>query len=166
MIVRIAEKPMLIREAIEADATGIAEVLHDIRELRSVAACPIEQTCAQVVKALAGAIPSPSSTVLVAVTGEGSIAGYCSVHWVPFLFFEGPEAYISELFVRQRDRSEGVGSALLEEVRSRAARNGCSRLSLLNGRDSEAYQRGFYLKRDWQERERMANFIQPIKHGG
>ena len=154
---------MLIREATESDVTGIAEVLHDITELKSVAACPVEQTRARVARALAEAVPSPSSTVLVAVTEDGAIAGYCSVHWVPFLFFDGPEAYISELFVRQRDRSAGVGTALLEEVRRRAERKGCSRLSLLNGRDSEAYQRGFYVGRQWQERERMANFILPLR---
>ncbi|MDR3406730.1 MAG: GNAT family N-acetyltransferase [Chthoniobacter sp.] len=154
---------MLIREATESDATGIADVLRDITELRAVVSGTVEQTRAQVARALASVVPSPSSTVLVAVTEEEAIAGYCSVHWVPFLFFDGPEAYISELFVRQCDRSAGVGTALLGEVRRRAELKGCSRLSLLNGRNSEAYQRGFYVGRQWQERERMANFILPLR---
>jgi len=154
---------MFIREATESDAPAIAAVLHDITELHSVTNCPIDETCALVTKALTTAVPSPSSVVLVAVVEDGSVAGYCSVHWAPFLFFDGPEGYITELFVRQRDRSAGVGSALLEEVRGRAVLKGCSRLSLLNGRNGEAYQRGFYAKRQWQERERMANFILPLK---
>jgi len=155
--------PMLIREATESDAMGIAEVLRDISELRSLADMTVEQTRARVIAALASAVASPASTVLVAVAGDGAIAGYCSAHWAPFLFFEGPEAYISELFVRQRDRNAGVGSALLEEIERRARRHGCSRLSLLNSRHSEAYRRGFYARRDWQERDRMANFILPLE---
>jgi len=34
---------------------------------------------------------------------------------------------------------------------------------LLNGRDSEAYKRNFYPQRGWVERERMANFIFPLR---
>jgi hypothetical protein len=64
--------------------------------------------------------------------------------------------------VRQRDRSAGAGSALLDEVRRRALLKGCSRLSLLNGRQGEAYRRGFYANRHWKERE-MANFVQLLK---
>jgi ribosomal protein S18 acetylase RimI-like enzyme len=154
---------MQIREATEADAPAIAAVLHDITELHSVTNCSVEQTCARVAQALSIAVPSSSSVVLVAVIADGAIAGYCSVHWTPFLFFDGPEGYITELFVRQRDRSAGVGTALLDEVRRRAELKGCSRLSLLNGRNGEAYQRGFYARRQWQERERMANFILPLK---
>ena len=154
---------MLIREATEADAPGIAAVLHDIQELHSVTDCPVEETCGRVAGALATAVPSPSTVVLVAMTDDGNIVGYCSVHWVPFLFFKGPEGYVTELFVRQSHRSKGVGTALLEEVQRRAKLKGCSRLSLLNARDREAYRRGFYAGRQWQERERMANFILPLE---
>jgi len=36
-------------------------------------------------------------------------------------------------------------------------------LSLLNACDRETYRRGFYAARQWQERERMANFILPLE---
>jgi GNAT superfamily N-acetyltransferase len=153
---------MVIREATESDAMGITLVLHDISELKFVAVNSVDQTYALVAKGLATALQSDTSVVLAAVGDDGTIAGYCSVHWVPFLFFTGPEGYISELFVRKRDRSSGVGTALLEEVRRRARQKECSRLSLLNGRDGQAYQRGFYAKRGWHERERMANFVSPL----
>lgn len=153
---------MLIREATESDAPAIAAVLHDITELHSVTDCAVEETCARVARALATAVPSSSSAVLVAMAEDGTVVGYCSVHWVPFLFFEGPEGYITELFVRQSHRNLGVGTALLEEVQRRAKVKDCSRLSLLNARDREAYRRGFYAQRQWQERERMANFILPL----
>lgn len=152
-----------IREAAEADAPGIAAVMHDIAELSAIMNRPVEETTAQVARGLALAIPSPSSTVLVATAEEGVIVGYCSVHWVPLLFLPGPEGYITELFVRQSHRSLGVGTQLLEEVRRRARPRDCSRLSLLNARDREAYRRSFYANRDWRERERMANFILPLK---
>lgn len=154
---------MPIREATEADAPGIAVVLHDITELSAVINRPFEETCEQVVRGLAIAVPSTSSVVLVATAEDGAIVGYCSAHWVPLLFLSGPEGYITELFVRQSHRSLGVGTALLEEVRRRAQLLGCSRLSLLNARDREAYRRSFYAKHQWQERERMANFILPLE---
>lgn len=154
---------MLIREATEADAPGIAAVMHDITELFAIMNRPVEETTAQVASGLAIAVPSPSSTVLVATAEEGAIVGYCSVHWVPLLFLPGPEGYITELFVRQSHRSLGVGTMFLEEVQRRAKLQDCSRLSLLNARDREAYRRSFYANRQWQERERMANFILPLK---
>jgi GNAT superfamily N-acetyltransferase len=153
---------MILRDATESDVPGIAEVLHGIVEIKSIAGCTVEQICDRVAKALAEAATAKASTILVAIMEDETIAGYCAVHWVPFLFFTGPEGYVSELFVRQNSRSEGVGSALLDEVKRRAMQRGCTRLSLLNGRDGEAYRRGFYAKRNWQERDRMANFILSI----
>jgi GNAT superfamily N-acetyltransferase len=150
---------MLIREAIEADAAGIAQLLRGISELKSVSAQTPQQTHSVVSRALAVATTSNASMILIGVTDEGVVAGYCAVHWVPFLFLPGPEAYITELFIRPGDRSGGLGSELLREVEARARRRGCSRLSLLNNRDRESYQRGFYSKRGWVERDRMANFV-------
>jgi len=153
---------MLIREATESDGPGIADLLHGIAELRTVTANTIDDLRTRVAGNLALGIRSPGIAILIAAAERGTIAGYCPVHWIPFLFFSGLEAYITELFVHPSDRGEGAGSRLLEEVRRRAERRGCSRLSLLTGRDSEAYRRGFYAQRQWQERDRMANFIFPL----
>jgi hypothetical protein len=38
-------------------------------------------------------------------------------------------------------------------------------MMLLNGRDSQSYQREFYKKRGWTERDRIANFILPLDDG-
>jgi GNAT superfamily N-acetyltransferase len=153
---------MTLREATTADAAGIASVIQSISEIKAIKGCAIEEIRERVSRALTAAADGSTSTILVAVLDDGVIAGYCAVHWIPFLFFKGPEAYVSELFVRSDNRSKGVGSALLDEVKRRAADRGCSRLSLLNGRDGEAYRRGFYARRNWQERDRMANFILPM----
>ena len=153
---------MILREASISDVAGIASVIRDISEIKAVAGCTPEEVHERVSRALAEAAAGKSSTILVAILDDGEIAGYCSVHWIPFLFFTGPEGYISELFIRQDSRGKEVGSALLDEVKRLAGLRGCSRLSLLNGRDGEAYRRGFYAKRNWRERARMANFILPL----
>ena len=85
--------------------------------------------------------------------------GYISVHWLPYLFLEGPEGYISELFIRDNQRGKGIGGKLLSIVKEEAMERGCSRLSLLNGHNRESYERNFYLKKGFIERDKMANFI-------
>ena len=105
---------------------------------------------------------SGSSTTYVIESSEGTIVGYGAVHWVPFLFLAGGEAYVTELFVRPSDTGKGAGSNLLETIVTEAKRRGCARVSLLNGRDVDSYRRSFYKNRGWVERDGMANFILPI----
>jgi ribosomal protein S18 acetylase RimI-like enzyme len=155
---------MLIREAVESDAMGIAQVVKQISEVQSVAGVTTEDIRDRIARGLSLVARSETSTVLVGAGDDGAIAGYCAVHWVPFLFLSGGEAYITELFVRPSDRSYGLGSLLLREVENRSRQRGCSRLSLLNSRDRESYKRGFYTKRNWVERGQMANFILPISN--
>jgi len=155
---------MNIRVATEHDAPGIAAVLHTMSDLRSIVSESVAATAEKVERNLQVAAASGSSTAFVAEISGGDIAGNCAVHWVPFLFFAGGEAYITEVFVRPRDSGKGIGSRLLDTVVSEARRRGCTRLTLLNGRDGEAYKRNFYAQRGWVERERMANFIFPLSH--
>jgi GNAT superfamily N-acetyltransferase len=133
-------------------------------ELRSVVPESIAATAQNVQRNIQQACASATSTAFVAETSEGEIAGYCAVHWVPFLFFPGGEAYVTEVFVRPADSGKGIGSQLLDAVIAEARQRGCTRLSLLNGRDGEAYRRNFYAQRGWVERERMANFIFPLNN--
>jgi len=100
-----------------------------------------------------------SHTLYVAEDKEGSLLGYTNVHWLPYLFLAGPEGYVSELFIAQAARGQAVGSRLLQAVKEEARSRGCSRLSLLNMRDRESYQRGFYAKDGWEERPDAANFV-------
>src|ERR1700743_3486214 len=141
---------MLIRLATPSDAAGIAGVVASIAELKSARAISIEEIGARVSRALQTVAEFGASTVLVGVTEDGTIAGYCAMHWVPFLFFEGPECYVSELFVKPDNRGSGLGSQLLREAESTARQRGCVRLSLLNGKESQAYKRGFYARRNWE----------------
>ena len=56
-------------------------------------------------------------------------------------------------------RGQGIGSRLLEAVKAEAKRRGCSRLQLVNFRQRESYQRGFYAKAGWEERPDGASFV-------
>ncbi len=152
---------MKIRAAILADAPKIAALVHCLGDIQAVAGQSVETTTASI-RANLLRVASDNALVLVAESPDGEIAGYCCVHWVPFLFFAGGEAYVTELFVRPEDSGVGIGSKLLDEAVSEARRRGCARVSLLNGRDGESYRRKFYAKRGWTERERMANFVLPL----
>jgi GNAT superfamily N-acetyltransferase len=103
-----------------------------------------------------------SHTIFVAVNSENLAVGYVSVHWLPYLFMSGPEGFVSELFVSPENRGVGIGSALLNEVKKEGALRGCNRLSLLNGKHRESYNRGFYTTQGWEERPLMVNFIYPM----
>jgi N-acetylglutamate synthase-like GNAT family acetyltransferase len=153
---------MNIRKATEADAPAIASLLHMMVELRRILTGPVEATAANVARNLQAAVHSTTTAIYIAETAEGEITGYCAVHWVPFLFLKGGEAYVTELWVRSQESGKGIGTKLLDLITAEARDRGCSRVSLLNGMDSEAYHRQFYAKRGWTERKRMANFIYPL----
>lgn len=104
-----------------------------------------------------------SHTVLVAEDEEGNVAGYISVHWLPYLLLSGPEGYISELFVRGDARGKGVGTALVNDIKELAVAKGSSRLMLLNNRDRPSYERDFYALLGFEERPEMANWILPLE---
>jgi GNAT superfamily N-acetyltransferase len=133
-----------------------------MNELSSVAQQPSENTARTIRANLERVEASGSSTAYVAEVLEGTIIGYAAVHWVPFLFLPGGEAYLTELFVRPSHSGKGVGSNLLETVVTEPQRRSCARVLLLNGRDVESYRRGFYKTRGWIERPGMANFVLPI----
>jgi GNAT superfamily N-acetyltransferase len=152
---------MIFRAATESDAEGIAAIIQQMKELKWVGSVPRAELAAIVGDNLRQAAAG-RSLVLVAESADGQLAGYCAVHWVPILFFAGGEAYVTELFVVPPQAGQGVGSRLLKAAETEARRWGCSRLSLMNGRDGESYRRKFYQKQGWSERDRMTNFILPL----
>ena len=103
-----------------------------------------------------------SHAAYVAQSDNGETIGYVSAHWIPYLFMCGPEGYVSELFVHDSARAQGVGRQLLAFIEAEAKRRGCHRLSLINLRNRESYQRQFYIKTGWKERVEAANFIRGL----
>lgn len=147
-----------LRSATLADAASLAELLRALGMFAAIADEPRDITADRVRRHLDLCLSDASHNVYVAAAAGGVVA-YCSVHWVPYLLLSGPEGFVSELFVRQEWRSRSLGARLLEVVRAEAERRGCSRLSLLNLRGRESYQRRFYEKQGWRERGEAANFL-------
>lgn len=148
-----------IRLATMDDAPGLAELLRNIGWFRRVNEESPEKTEQYVTAELALALANDSHTIWVAVGGDGRTLAYAAVHWLPYLFLAGPEGYLSELFVHDQARGQGIGSRLLEAVKAEAKRRGCLRLQLVNFRQRESYQRSFYAKAGWEERPDGASFV-------
>jgi GNAT superfamily N-acetyltransferase len=152
-----------IRKASAQDAQSLAELLKDIGWFESFKNEPIEVASRRVRRHIEQCLADESHSLFVAQTPDGAIVGYGSVHWVPYLFLPGPEGYVSELFVRESARGQGLGSDLLRTIETEARARGCARLSLINLRNRESYMRQFYVKAGWEERTEAANFIYRIE---
>jgi GNAT superfamily N-acetyltransferase len=149
----------VIREARIEDAGPLAQVLIGMGWFTALQDTTPEALGDKVAAQLASLCGSSLSTVLVAEGGDGVVVGYCNVHWLHDLFLPVPEGYLSELFLLPVARVLGIGSLLLARVVAEAEARGAHRLTLLNGKHRESYERGFYIKKGWEERERMANFV-------
>ena len=152
-----------IRKAKGQDAPFIAELLRSLDLFALIKAETPRETLDHVSNNLTSCQSDDSHTVYVAENPEGEILGYCAVHWLPYLMFSGPEGYVSELFLRESARGLGIGGRLLSTVTGEAEKRGCSRLMLLNLKNRESYQRGFYKKQGWQERPEAINFLLKIE---
>lgn len=148
-----------IRPARPADAASILAILRDIEWLVHVKGAEGE-----VVRRIAGHIgqcaASESHAVLVAEDSAGTLVGYVAVHWLPYLILPGCEGYVSELFVREAERGNGIGRMLLDAVRKRALERGCYRLHLVTGRGRDSYR--IYRELGWKERPDIADLVLPL----
>ncbi len=152
-----------IRRAITSDADRITDLLIGLKHFRRLEGKPREAVLKQVTAHLDLCLADDSHGVYVAEDDQGEIVAYAAVHWLPYLFLPGPEGYVSELFVDGAARGQGIGARLLEIIAEEARVRGCSRLSLINMRDRESYQRGFYARHGWEERPDAANFVLEIR---
>ena len=148
-----------IREATAQDAQSLAGLLKDIGWFESFKDEPLEVASRWVRAHVEQCRADKSHSIFVAASSGGKIVGYGSVHWLPYLFLQGPEGYVSELFVRESARGQGIGRDLLKNIETEAKARGCVRLSLINLRNRESYMRQFYIKAGWEERPEAANFI-------
>ena len=148
-----------VRRIQPSDANAIVDILKETGLFHHLDSEPLEATRARVRRHLNLCLANDSHSVYVAQCASGEIAGYAAAHWIPNLFLPGPEGYVSELFIRAPARGQGIGTCLLEEIEQEAKRRGCARLSLINLRQRESYQRGFYRARGWEERPEAANFV-------
>jgi len=148
-----------IRSAQFFDCPALADLLREVGWFAAINSKSPSEATAHVEAHLAECLADESHAIYVGVDENANLAGYVSVHWLAYLFLPGPEGYISELFVRPGARGQGIGAALLEAVKQDASERGCHRLSLLNNKKRESYERSFYKKNGWEERPEMSNFI-------
>jgi GNAT superfamily N-acetyltransferase len=151
-----------LRKATAQDAEPLTSLLKDIGWFGALTSDPVQSSTQRVRSQIERCLADASHSVFVAESDVGEINGYISVHWLPYLFMTGPEGYVSELFVRETARGQGVGGELLKTIETEARARGCQRLSLLNLRTRESYRRQFYVKAGWQERPEAANFIRVL----
>lgn len=181
-------KDLRIRKANESDAAAIAAILRQLGWFTPLNTATPEQVVRQVEQHIQLCHTDRSHSIYVAEPVSKDISesvsenapekesenvpekvssavlGYIAVHWLPYLFLASPEGYISELFVHSDYYGRGIGQCLLNMVLAEAADRGCSRLMLVNSKNRESYQRRFYVKQGWQERDNVANFVYPLSH--
>jgi GNAT superfamily N-acetyltransferase len=154
---------IFIRRAIQEDVGSITALVRSIGWFTWMKDQEPEHIEATINQHLGLCLKDDSHSVYVAETETGEIAGFIAVHWNPYLIHYGPEGFISELFVKECERGQGVGARLVNTVTEEAKSRGCARLLLLNARKRESYQRGFYRKHGWIEWEDAAVFIYPLE---
>jgi GNAT superfamily N-acetyltransferase len=156
------EIPVKLRRASIDDASELSALLKSIGWFEFTNKLLDDEARQHVKAQLERCLSDDSHSVYVAEADDGNIVGYVSAHWIPYLFMRGPEGYVSELFIRGDARAQGIGRRLLDLVQTEAKRRGCARLSLINLRSRESYQRQFYIKAGWQERADAANFVRGL----
>lgn len=93
---------------------------------------------------------------------DGEVAGFINAHYCPFPLILGKECYVSDLIIAEGHRGKGIGRAMIAEMESRAKKHNCRRLMLNNLRNIRSYERSFYKKLGFTERELIANFVKAI----
>ncbi|OUL24849.1 hypothetical protein BV372_28520 [Nostoc sp. T09] len=160
--------PANIRKATESDAQAIAQILQELGWFAWLDSTSPQtamsgdkplRVYAQIQQHIAQCHANDSHSIYVAENAETQVIGYVAVHWLPCPFLPKPQAYISELFIHEAYRGQGIGKRLLETATSEALMRGCLLLMLHNNKERESYQREFYRKQGWIERENIANFF-------
>lgn len=152
---------VLIRPAQVDDALGIASVLHAQQVFSAMLLPTPQETAERTAERLRENDPK-HDTVYVAIN-DGQVVGYGAVRWLNGLILPGPDAYLSELFVSPEFRSKKIGSALLAKLRKDAINRGSIRLWCINLRARDSYQRGYYKKSGWEEKD-IAIFFDILDH--
>jgi GNAT superfamily N-acetyltransferase len=147
------------RRAVPEDAERLLDLVRDIGWFPAINDTPRPLALERTRRHLALALADDSHSIHVAQGDDGRLLGYVMAHWLPYLILAGPEGYVSELFLREDMRGQGIGRRLLALVKDEARRRGCSRLSLINMSGRESYLRRFYAQDGWEERSDARNFV-------
>jgi len=153
---------MTIRSVQLQDAESITSIIRELGWFEHLNSESNQTTAERVHQHISLCLADDSHSAFVAEDENHKVIGYSSVHYLPYFFLPGPEGYVSELFISTEARGQGIGTALLERVIAEARKHGCSRLTLINSRTRESYQRKFYEQHGWKERTEIAAFVLPL----
>ena len=105
------------------------------------------------------------NALLLVAEIDDRVVGYVHGEIITYLLFAGREMMITEVFVRDKARGQGVGKALVSTMETEAVKEKCFRISVLNSRERESYKRGFYPNLGYSERVQTANFVKRLDWG-
>lgn len=142
--------------------SDIADIMQLHRELGWN---PAFQADGSTLKQRLEALITEESTLLLVAEFKGKVVGYIHGEIITYLLFAGREMLVSELFVMESARGQGVGKALLSLIETEAVQQKCFRISVLNSRERESYKRGFYPSLGYEERSHTANFTKRLDWG-
>lgn len=111
------------------------------------------------------ALITEENALLLVAEIDKRVIGYIHGEMITHLLFAGREMYISEVFVMEKHRGSGVGRALVSAIETEAVQQRCFRISVLNSRERESYQRGFYPSMGYDERTQTALFTKRLDWG-
>jgi GNAT superfamily N-acetyltransferase len=151
-----------IRNVKESDSIAISMILKEVgwfKVINEELVAEIEKRILKYIRDFVLEGNQSNNHIVLVAEKNGGVVGYISIHWIPYFFLSAPEGYVSELFVLNSERNQGIGRLLIDEAKRLARARGCGRLMLINGRDRESYKRNFYKDLGWVEREEAKNFI-------
>jgi len=154
----MTEKKIYLRHAKLKDTESIEKILRELEWFDYITKKSTDNTISKIEDHLRLCQKDSCHNIFVAEKGS-EVLGYIAIQWLFYAILPGPEGYISELFVSEKERGHGIGSLLIDEVIKQAKRKDCSRLMLANNRNRLSYEKEFYKKNGFIEREHMANFI-------
>ena len=115
---------LLLRDAAREDAPLLLTLIRELADYEKLGH-QVEATADILTESLFG--PLPKAKALLAFVG-GQPAGF-ALYFYNFSTFTGrPGLYLEDLYVRPAQRHLGVGTALFDTLRDRAASGGCRRM--------------------------------------
>lgn len=111
------------------------------------------------------ALITEESALLLVAEIDKRVIGYIHGEIIVHLLFAGREMFVQEVFVMEKYRGSGVGRELMSAIETESVKQKCFRISVLNSRERESYQRGFYPSLGYEERTQTALFTKRVDWG-
>jgi GNAT superfamily N-acetyltransferase len=150
------ETQVEVRLAVPTDGGPVAAI---VAEHAAEQGLTVDRDAAE--EAVRHCVNDPAHLMLVAADPQG-VAGFITLHWIPFPMLSGTEAYVSDVIVARARRGAGIGRALIEAAEQAARQRGCQRMMLNNRVAAESFVRDFYPKLGFRARDEFRGFVKRL----